>query len=117
MPGHCGTVILNFLTAVVQLCGAHFSFGCDRIITGSIDGSIRQWEVRTGTCMHTLTPHSDEVLDLCYNASGSKIATASADGTAAVHCATSGKLQQQLLRHDGEISRVRASLETWAAKK
>ena len=58
--------------------------------------------------MHTLTPHSDEVLDLCYNAAGNMIATASADGTAAVHCASSGKLQQQLHRHDGEISRVSA---------
>lgn len=96
--------------SILQICGAHFSFGGDRIITGSIDGSVRQWEMRKGTCMHTLTPHDDEVLDLCYNASGSMIATASADGTAAVHCASSGKLLRQLLQHDGEISRVRNHL-------
>ena len=50
--------------------------------------------------------HNDEVLDVTYDACGSKILTASADGTARVFNAQTGTCQSILVGHDGEISKV-----------
>jgi dynein assembly factor with WDR repeat domains 1 len=52
------------------------------VLSGSIDASARLWDVRSGRCLSVKTGHSDEVLDVAFNASGSCFVSASADGTA-----------------------------------
>lgn len=42
--------------------------------------SLQLWEADSGRCVATLTGHSEEVLDVCFNLSGHLVATASADG-------------------------------------
>merc|ERR1719337_135050 len=53
-----------------------------------------------------LLPHTDEILDVCYNSSGSKLVTASADGTSRVYNTMTGACQAILIGHEGEISKV-----------
>lgn len=43
-----------------------------------------------GEVIHTLTGHQDEVLDVNFNAMGTKIVTASADHTARVYSTMTG---------------------------
>ncbi len=44
----------------------------------------------TGECVETLKGHSDEVLDVCFNVSGNRLASASADATARVYNVVTG---------------------------
>lgn len=51
-------------------------------VSGSIDCTSRLWDVRSGRCMSVKQGHTDEVLDVCFDAAGTKFVSASADGTA-----------------------------------
>lgn len=61
----------------------------------------------SGQCVHTLRGHNDEILDVSFNATGSKLVTASADGTSRVFNTINGACQAILIGHEGEISKVR----------
>lgn len=92
------------------MCGAVLSFCGRRVLTGSIDATARQWDVRRGGCLHVLAGHGDEVLDVAYDACGRRAASAAADGSVAVHCAATGERLHDFAGHDGEVSRVRTPL-------
>jgi len=47
-----------------------------------------------------------EVLDVTFNAIGSEVATASADGTSRIYDAKTGRLKSKCEGHEGEISKV-----------
>lgn len=64
------------------------------------------WDISSGQCVHTLRGHNDEILDVCYNSTGSRLATASADGTSRVFNTMTGACQSILIGHEGEISKV-----------
>jgi len=49
-------------------------------ISGSIDRTCKIWNVASGQCISTLRGHNDEILDVAFNLTGSKLVTASADG-------------------------------------
>jgi hypothetical protein len=61
------------------------------------------WDVGSGQAIHTLKGHNDEILDVCFNAAGTRIATASADGTSRVYQTDTGSNQAILAGHEGEI--------------
>ena len=60
----------------------------------------------SGQCIHTLRGHNDEILDVCFNTTGSKLVSASADGTSRVFNTMTGACQAILVGHEGEISKV-----------
>jgi dynein assembly factor with WDR repeat domains 1 len=62
--------------------------------------------VRTGQCINTLRGHNDEILDVSFNSTGSKLVTASADSTARVYNSNTGACASILVGHEGEISKV-----------
>ena len=62
--------------------------------------------MQSGTCVHTLRGHNDEILDVTFNTTGSKLVTASADGNARVYNTMTGACQAILSGHEGEISKV-----------
>lgn len=64
------------------------------------------WDVQSGTCIHTLRGHNDEILDVSFNSTGSKLVTASADGNARVFNTMTGACHAILAGHEGEISKV-----------
>lgn len=68
--------------------------------------SLQVWDVQSGTCVHTLRGHNDEILDVTFNTTGSKLVTASADGNARVYNTMTGACQAILSGHEGEISKV-----------
>ena len=39
----------------------------------------------TGNCVETLGGHNDEVLDICFNSTGTRLVTVSADATGRVY--------------------------------
>jgi dynein assembly factor with WDR repeat domains 1 len=60
----------------------------------------------SGTCVHTLRGHNDEILDVSFNVTGTKLVTASADGNARIYNTMTGACQTVLAGHEGEISKV-----------
>ncbi|NXS48712.1 DAW1 factor, partial [Balaeniceps rex] len=68
--------------------------------------SMQLWNALTGIHIATLTGHSDEILDVCFDYAGQRIATASADGSARVYNAETKKCIAKLEGHGGEISKV-----------
>jgi dynein assembly factor with WDR repeat domains 1 len=43
------------------------------------------WDVGYGMCVETFVGHSDEVLDVKFNSTGTKLVTASSDSTARIY--------------------------------
>lgn len=62
-------------------CGGVLAAGT-LALSGSIDGTARLYDVRSGRCLSVKSNHTDEVLDVAFNTTGSSFVTASADGTA-----------------------------------
>lgn len=62
--------------------------------------------MQSGTCIHTLRGHNDEILDVSFNSTGSKLVTASADGNSRVYNTMTGACHAILAGHEGEISKV-----------
>ena len=57
---------------------------------------MKLWDLGSGCCVETLRGHTDEVLSVCYNSSGSRMVSASADGTAFVHDVGTAKVLAHL---------------------
>ncbi|NXA68971.1 DAW1 factor, partial [Mohoua ochrocephala] len=68
--------------------------------------SVQLWNAVTGTHIATLAGHRKEVLDVCFDYAGQRIATASADGSARVYSAETKQCIAKLEGHEDEISKV-----------
>ncbi|KAF8561991.1 hypothetical protein P879_11070, partial [Paragonimus westermani] len=105
-----------------EVAAAAFSYDASLVATASMDKTVRfirlfrmtkqVWDTRTGRQLHLLGGHLDEVLDVTFDASGRRLASASADSTARVwDVNTSGANQSiralsHLTGHEGEVSKV-----------
>ncbi|NXB71245.1 DAW1 factor, partial [Donacobius atricapilla] len=67
---------------------------------------VQLWDAATGTPLGTLAAHSAEVLDVCFDYAGQRVATASADGSARVYNAGTKQCIAKLEGHEDEISKV-----------
>ncbi|NWY73444.1 DAW1 factor, partial [Erithacus rubecula] len=67
---------------------------------------VQLWDADTGAHVATLAGHSKEVLDVCFDYAGQRIATASADGSARVYNAGTKQCIAKLEGHEDEISKV-----------
>ena len=55
---------------------------------------------------HTFTDHTNEIMDVTFNLSGTKIATASSDCTSKIYDVETLEMNYSLEGHKGEISKV-----------
>jgi len=77
-----------------------------RIVTSSLDGTVKVWDAVTGQEILTLRGHSDAVWSVAFSPTGSQLVTASSDKTAIVWDAVSGKPLITLSGHTEGISRA-----------
>jgi len=73
------------------------------IVSGNMDkdfsnSTARIWDVQTGTLLHTLTEHKEQIM-VAYSADNRTILSTSFDGTARLWEAQSGKLLHSLVGH------------------
>jgi WD40 repeat protein/DNA-binding SARP family transcriptional activator len=64
-----------------QVTALAFSPDGQRLATGSLEGSLKLWEARTGRQLESLTGNLGQILDLAFSPDGASLATSSSDGT------------------------------------
>ena len=52
--------------------------------SGSVDRTVRLWDVETGACVKTLEGHGREVWSVCFSPDGRRLASGSGDSTVRV---------------------------------
>lgn len=77
------------------------------VATSSLDATARVWDLRNVACSHSINGHSNEVLDVCFDLTGKRLATASSDCTAQVWDMTGAiRLLAIMAGHVDEVSKV-----------
>jgi WD40 repeat protein len=98
LKGHSGSV--------VSVC---FSPDGKRIVTGSMDATVKVWDAETGKSRGTLKGHSGPVLSVTFTPDGKWIVSGSADKTARVWNADTGETVATLRGHSGAVVSVSVS--------
>jgi serine/threonine protein kinase len=76
------------------------------LASGSVDNTIKIWEVATGKELRTLTGHSKEVLSVVYSPDGRYLASASDDKTIRIWEVATGKELRTLTGHSYRVYSV-----------
>ena len=58
-----------------------FSPNGKRIVSGGADGTVRLWDVETGSILKTLTGHTGSIESVSFSPDGKMLASGSVDGT------------------------------------
>jgi WD40 repeat protein/transcriptional regulator with XRE-family HTH domain len=93
LQGHSGSRIL----------AVAFSPDGQTVLTGSIDNTLKLWDVLTGNCLQTFLGHTDGVRSVAYHPDGKMIASGSIDRTVKLWDISSGKCWQTLAEHQAMI--------------
>ena len=56
-----------------------FSPDGKQLVSGSLDETVRLWDVETGACVKTLEGHGDDVNNVCFSPDGRMVASGSMD--------------------------------------
>jgi WD40 repeat protein len=93
------TRILKTIACPVITCEGHrdcvvsavFNGAEDKIVTSSLDGSVKLWEAKSGNCLSDFPKHKGAVYSAAFNKREDLILTASTDGAVSLLDATTGK--------------------------
>ena len=78
-------------------------------MSGGGDGTIKVWDLGTGTLKRTLTGHSDSVSSVAISPDNSTIVSGSYYGTIKVWDLRTGQLKRTLTGHSDSVSSVAIS--------
>ncbi|MEE0882640.1 MAG: PEGA domain-containing protein, partial [Bacteroidales bacterium] len=77
-----------------------------KIVSGSLDKTVKIWDVNTGQCLKTLEGHSNVVTSVAYSPDGRKIVSVSGDKTIKIWDANTGQCLKTLEGHSYWIKSV-----------
>ena len=77
-----------------------------RIVSGSVDNTIKIWDAWSGQLINTLTGHNNSVWCVVFSLDNSKIVSGSSDRTIRIWDAYSGQLINTLIGHNNSVMSV-----------
>ncbi|KAH8585978.1 putative F-box and wd40 domain protein [Bisporella sp. PMI_857] len=83
-----------------------FSPDGQRVVSGSVDSTVRLWDAVTGVLQQTLESHSGWVRSVAFSPDGQRVASGSEGSTVWLWDAATGALQQTLEGHSGDVYSV-----------
>ncbi|AUX42963.1 WD repeat-containing protein [Sorangium cellulosum] len=87
-----------------ELSGCAISPDGQRIVSASLDRTLKVWDLGTGQILSTLRGHSDQVMACAIAPDGQRIVSASDDGALKLWDLTTGQLLWTIRGHSGRIS-------------
>ena len=82
-------------------------FYCNKIVSGSKDGSIKIWNEQTGELINTLNGHSNFVVySVRFSSDNKRIVSGSTDNSIKIWNAATGKLINTLISHNNSVGIV-----------
>lgn len=78
----------------------------DCLVSGSRDGSVRLWDMRSRQCIHTYSGHSDSVLDVKCSATEPQLVSSSQDTTVRVWDLPGGRCYSTITHHKKSIRAI-----------
>eukprot|EP00884_Botryococcus_braunii_P014279 jgi/Botrbrau1/22852/Bobra.0065s0011.1 len=95
----------QFLMHDGAVIAAAWSRDSELLVSGSQDGKIKVWKVRSGQCLRKYdSAHTQGVTSLCFSRDGTHILSSSYDGLARVHGLKSGKLLKEFRGHSSYVN-------------
>ena len=73
---------------------ASYSIDGARLVTGSMDNTVKVWDAQTGKELITLKGHESGVMSAAYSPGGKRIATAGGDGIVQIYTTDMDELLQ-----------------------
>lgn len=74
--------------------------------TSSLDGVVLLWDVAAGKPLVSFEEHSDEVLDIAFNCTGTLLSSVGADNEGRVYSVSEAKSISALVGHQNSVSKV-----------
>lgn len=71
-----------------------------------MDKTVKLWDLRRGICANTFYDHFDEILDICFNPTGTLLASASSDKISNIYSVLEFNKLRSLEGHQGAINKV-----------
>ncbi|CAI0391004.1 unnamed protein product [Linum tenue] len=82
-----------------------FSRDSEMLASGSQDGKVKVWRIRTGQCLRRLErAHSQGVTSLTFSRDGTQLLSTSFDNTARIHGLKSGKMLKEFRGHSSIVN-------------
>lgn len=80
-----------------------------QVVAGTMNGVLKGWSLRDGASLWRVAPHRMNIMNIAYDARGTRFATAGSDGSAKVWDARTGALLANLDGHSDTLRAVRFS--------
>jgi hypothetical protein len=94
-----GTLLRDFTGHRRDVMAVDFSSDGKRIISGSADGTVKEWDIETGTVIRSIDAHDGWVRTVAYNHNSTLIASGGDDGKINIWNRSSGELQNSIIAH------------------
>lgn len=82
-----------------EVMAVAFSHDGEKLVSGSADGTVKEWEVATGKMIQSIDAHDGWVRTVAYNHNSTQIASGGDDGKINIWNRSSGKLQNTIIAH------------------
>jgi WD40 repeat protein len=90
----------------VGVMSVAFSPDGQRLASGSLDATVKVWDLTNGNVRRTLTGHSDGVTSVAFSPDSRYLASGSSDQTVKVWDVTRGQMLQTLAGHTHQVTSV-----------
>jgi len=82
-----------------EVMAVAFSHDGEKLVSGSADGTVKEWEVATGKMVRSIDAHDGWVRTVAFNHNSTQIASGGDDGKINIWNTSSGQLQNTIIAH------------------